>query len=160
MASKKLAEMDFDQFVDNEFGTEPDVSTDDSDTPLKPKSKSESKSKTHKQTLFNLSEDDPEFYNFLLENDKELLEFSEGDSDIDELVSDSCSEDGKIESVSDTNSESDKSIESIVSMETADDEDIEQDAKKTVTKEQVKKQHNRPFKRYVTYIIKWSKGVT
>ena len=136
MACQKLAEMDLD-----ELEVESIVPTDDTDTSSKPKSKP----KSHKQALFNLSEDDPEFYKFLLENDKDLLEFNEGDSVSDEVISDSCSEEGKLESVSDTHSESDsdESIESIVSMESVDDqtisdeEDIQQDAKITVTKEQV-----------------------
>ena len=118
-----------------------DIDSDDDDMDTTVKSRSGSKSKKHKQALFNLSEDDPEFYKFLLEYDKELLQFSEGDSDSEEVSSDSGSEEGKLESVSDTHSESDsdKSIESNVVDEkvTTGGEDIEEDAKRIVTKEQV-----------------------
>lgn len=47
------------------------------------KSKHASESNEHKGQLAALKEKDPEFYNYLLETDKELLEFQTGDSEDD-----------------------------------------------------------------------------
>ena len=46
--------------------------------------KKDSESEEHKGQLAALKENDPEFYNYLLETDKELLDFQTGDSDSDE----------------------------------------------------------------------------
>lgn len=48
------------------------------------KRKRSSESEQHKSQLEALKEKDPEFYKYLLETDKELLEFQTGDSDTDE----------------------------------------------------------------------------
>ncbi|KAI6659321.1 Nucleolar complex protein 2-like [Oopsacas minuta] len=144
MESQKLAQMDFDEFVENALEAESVASTDSPQENLK--IEPNSKAKRHKQVLSNLSKDDPEFYKFLLENDKELLDFdvSDEDSDNEEATSNSDSGDGQLEPVSDT--DSDKSIENSVPLESIDsdekvdsdfDDDDERDVKNIVTKKQV-----------------------
>ena len=53
---------------------------------------SKSKTQAHKDQLARLKEKDPEFFNFLQENDEELLEFNDSETD-DELQTDGSDDD-------------------------------------------------------------------
>ena len=145
MASKDLADMDFDEFVDNALGNESSLSTDTSDHTPKHKHKHKQKHKQkdkqsstvekHKAVLSNLAADDPEFYQYLLENDKQLLEFELSDEGTD-----SVSEEGAVEPVAESHSDnSDAESETPVATKQGDS-DLSADEDKQIeiiTKKQV-----------------------
>ncbi|XP_055904428.1 nucleolar complex protein 2 homolog [Eupeodes corollae] len=72
--------------------------------------KSKSKNKSHKEELEGLKDLDPEFYNFLKQNDKELLDFNLMDSDDDDEDADEDSKEKKTKGV-DSGAESDEEDE-------------------------------------------------
>ena len=132
MAAKRLAEMDFDEFVDNALESESVGSTDTSEH--SPEHKPTSKAERHKAVLLNLAEDDPEFYNYLLENDKQLLDFELSDelsvSDGTGSVSGEGAGETESESHSESESETSKPIDSDLS-------DAGDDESEIITKKQV-----------------------
>ena len=132
MTTKKLAEMDFDEFVDNALD-ESVVSTDTSEH--SPKHERNSKAKKHKAVLSKLAEDDPEFYTYLLDNDKQLLEFELSDESGSEAT-DSGSEEGAVETVSESHSESDNETPALKSID-SDLSDAEDNENEVITKKQV-----------------------
>ncbi|CAD7089478.1 unnamed protein product [Hermetia illucens] len=67
--------------------------TEDLPKTKKSKTAKKSESKLHKKDLESLKEIDPEFYNFLQQNDKKLLDFALEDSDGEEAESDGEAED-------------------------------------------------------------------
>ncbi|PFX32867.1 Nucleolar complex protein 2-like [Stylophora pistillata] len=96
-AKRRLCDMDAEEFMmhglDSDLSDEESLENITSSSPLEkvpqngarlPKKKS--KSADHKKQLEKLQEKDPEFYKFLKENDKELLEFNDSDtgSEMDE----------------------------------------------------------------------------
>jgi nucleolar complex protein 2 len=82
--SKHLKDMDVDEFMsvglmesdEDEFKTEKQTLTGESE-----RSQSADKTMSHKESLTQLQETDPEFFQFLKDNDQKLLEFSESESE-------------------------------------------------------------------------------
>lgn len=100
----------------------------------KTKSKTKSKSKSHMEQLEGLKDLDPEFYDFLKKNDKELLEFNLLDSDDDDEESDdktSKKKDDDQDSNQESDDDDDKFHKPSDKLEVASDEsdasDVEED---------------------------------
>ena len=91
---KELEEMDIDEFLDASDDEDEDDETDDSDEDESSEDEDDSddeediddakareEMKQHKKHLESLKETDPEFYEYLQQEDKELLEFDDDDED-------------------------------------------------------------------------------
>ena len=149
MASKKLSEMDFDEFVDVGLDNESGISTDNSENPqteTRTKSRAKSKVRKHKADLSKLANEDPDFYAYLLQNDKELLDFDVSDegSETEGASSDSDSTVEQVEIVSETGSEledgsevSDEGERATDLAELDDDHSEDKEPKNIITKKQV-----------------------
>ncbi|XP_008555720.1 nucleolar complex protein 2 homolog [Microplitis demolitor] len=78
--SKNLSEVTTDEFLDDDFEVDDSenepVDSDSGESELDPKE--------HKKSLKKLENTDPEFYKFLKQNDKKLLEFELSDDDVDQ----------------------------------------------------------------------------
>ncbi|XP_059221327.1 nucleolar complex protein 2 homolog [Stomoxys calcitrans] len=99
------------------------MSKESKNTEQKTKNKEKKKSKSHKEDLEGLKDIDPEFYDFLKKNDKQLLEFNMLDSDDDDDGDDKVSE-VKEKTKAKTKK---KSLESDDEEDFSDEEDIEDD---------------------------------
>uniref|UniRef100_A0A1I8PBQ6 Uncharacterized protein n=1 Tax=Stomoxys calcitrans TaxID=35570 RepID=A0A1I8PBQ6_STOCA len=100
------------------------MSKESKNTEQKTKNKEKKKSKSHKEDLEGLKDIDPEFYDFLKKNDKQLLEFNMLDSDDDDDDGDDKVSEVKEKTKAKTKK---KSLESDDEEDFSDEEDIEDD---------------------------------
>ncbi|XP_020615679.1 nucleolar complex protein 2 homolog isoform X3 [Orbicella faveolata] len=159
---RRLCDMDAEEFMMHGFDS--DVCEDDNEPKMAAKNVSQtevkdcsqqhtkkSKSADHKNQLARLEEKDPEFFKFLKENDKELLDFNDSDtgseveSDDDDDDDDDVEDDGKSKDSKNDKKHKKSTEKTDESDEEDDDDDLgeedtenEKDVGKTVTLEMIK----------------------
>ncbi|KAL9969895.1 hypothetical protein ACROYT_G022167 [Oculina patagonica] len=131
--NRRLCDMDAEEFMMHGFDSdvcEEDESENVSRTAIEDKPSQEhkltkkSKSADHKNQLARLQEKDPEFYKFLKENDKELLDFNDSDTGSEEESDDDDEDD---ENKDDDDSEDDKKVKKNAAKKDESDDDDDND---------------------------------